>query len=272
MRKREYPRHHWPFRASKVPSQPTGWSAQTHPRGVSPIPALEVCHFIRLNEALEHLVRKHAPAQSEANKIFRALQKSVVDQLCNRAAEIIDRRLAELSGQIPQVDTSREAQSKKEAFFQRSLPRDNGPLQRRSGNVSFQRIGAGEAYRVGVRRGRCQHRMRIHAKTQVRVPRPLFQVMPRLESIARNVAYLLLRDSSRLELFTSREIEIGDDIVVGHKMCVITRATCHQFASQSRIFIHLHPVNAHMSSACSNALRQRRLPTVRRLMVETSDH
>src|SRR5258708_28909609 len=144
MRKREYPRHHWPFRASKVPSQPTGWSAQTHPRGVSPIPALEVCHFIRLNEALEHLVRKHAPAQSEANKIFRALQKSVVDQLCNRAAEIIDRRLAELSGQIPQVDTSREAQSKKEAFFQRSLPRHNSPMQRRSGNVLLQRIGGCE--------------------------------------------------------------------------------------------------------------------------------
>ena len=64
-------------------------------------------------------------------------------------------------------------------------------------HVLFQGIRGRKSHRLDVRRSRSQHRMRVHAKAEVGEPRPILQVVPRLETLAREVGNLILRNPRR---------------------------------------------------------------------------
>src|SRR5436305_7742240 len=113
--------------------------------------------------------------------------------------------------------------------------------------------------------------MRIHAEAEVRLPRPVFQIVPRSESLSSEVGDLILRDSSRVQSLTCHGIEIRNCIVMRDKMRMITRSSGDQLATEPRVFIHLEHVNAHMRNTGRHGFLQRQPPALATLMRQTSD-
>src|SRR3981081_3280125 len=93
------------FERPKIRANRPDGLRRTHVGGnVTGAGSLELRYFIRQNEPLEHFIGEHGAARREANEIFTTVQKSIVDQLCNRAAEVLDGLFAEAGGQVPQAD------------------------------------------------------------------------------------------------------------------------------------------------------------------------
>jgi len=134
-------------------------------------------HFVDQNESLEHFVRQQPPARCQADTVSPLLHQPVFDKLSHRNPGTLDTFLAELQGNLSKANTPRQPEPKEKTLLQRSPARDRGPLQTRPVDVLFQGVSGRKPHRFDVWRGRSQHRMRVHAKTEVRLPRPILQIV-----------------------------------------------------------------------------------------------
>src|SRR5271156_5777006 len=108
--------------------------------------------------------------------------------------------------------------------------------------------------------------MRVYAETEVGLPRPIFQVMPRLAALAREVGNFIMRNPGCLEALTCGKVKICDGFFVGDKMRVIARSSRTQFAAESRFIVHFEHIDTHMWRAGCDGLRQREFPVLGGLM------
>ena len=138
-------------------------------------------------------------------RVSSLLEQSVSDEFRNRSDDrasdqLADRRFAATSSQ---VHAAIQAQSEKEGLFQSSRARN----RRSSAGASPQRIFPGHPrWRTAPPRlpeWTKQHGMRIDAEAQIRLPRPVFEIVARLGSGSREVGNFVLRDAGRFELFAA---------------------------------------------------------------------
>ena len=94
--------------------------------------------------------------------------------------------------------------------------------------------------------------MRVHSKSQIRLARPVLQIMKGLMAFAREVGNLVLWHSRRVELLARHFIEIRSDFVVRNEMSVVSRTACNQLAAKPGILVNLEHVNTGMGNAGGN--------------------
>src|ERR1700728_2423447 len=116
--------------------------------------------------------------------------------LCNLSANVFDSFFAECCGKVQQANAPCQPQPEEKTFLQYALKRNGSPLQGPVVHVLFQRVSRCESNCLNFRASRDQHRMRVHAKTKVWLPCPIFQIVARFETLACKIRNLVLRNAS----------------------------------------------------------------------------
>src|SRR5271167_679052 len=183
-------------------------------------------------ESLKDLVGQQSASRREATTLSFSQQQPVVDQFRDGGPQVVESLLRETRGYLTQVQAPVQTQSEKEAFFQRGCPLDQRLFHQRSSNIFFQDICGGKAHRLSILgRGRQQHRMGVDPETEIGPPRPVFEIVPRFETRLCEVGDLVLRNTTRLQLFAGGDIEICGSVFVRHEVCVIARSASNHFAT-----------------------------------------
>ena len=109
-----------------------------------------------------------------------------------------------------------------------------------------------------------KHRVRVYAKAEIRLPRPILQIVPRFKSVAGEIGNFILRNPRRSQPIAGSNIKIGDGFFIGDKVRVVARPACHQFSAEPRILIYFEHVNTHVRRTGRDGFCQRELPAFTR--------
>ncbi len=124
---------------------------------------------------------------------------------------------------------------------------------------------------------RSKHGVRINTKSEIRLARPVLQVVPRVAQAdavrhrPREVGDLILLHATALQPLARGEVEVGGEIVVGNKVRVVAAASCQQLAAQARVFVHLQHVHADVRHAGGKRLAERKIPALLCLVRQAGD-
>ena len=104
-----------------------------------------------------------------------------------------------------QIDPAVQTQTQKESLLQRSLLPANVCFAAEPSPATYSSSESGVENRTAscVLSERQQHRMRIHAESQIRLACPILQIVPRLLSRTGEVRDLVLPHSGSIQTFTS---------------------------------------------------------------------
>ena len=113
--------------------------------------------------------------------------------------------------------------------------------------------------------------MRVRPESQVRLPLPILQIVPRLKPRPRKIRNLIPLDPHARQPLHRRLIEISDSIFPRHIPRPIPRSQHQQLAPQPAVLIHLQHVNRNMRNAQPLHPIERLLPTSLRLPRQPSN-
>ena len=218
------------------------------------------------------------------------LQQTILYEVGDHCVVAIDRRLPKLCLQRSERHAAVQPQSQEERLFEGSLRINQGARRQQlfcassdavRRRVTLQRIRRGKAHRHDSRRVQViscdQHGVRIHPESEIRLARPVLQIMFRVvqpdavRDRPREVRDLVLLHSALLQALARGEVEVGGAIVVGNKVRVIAAAAGQQLGAQPRVLIHLQHVHADVRYTAGEGIAKRKLPTLLGLVRQARD-
>ena len=85
--------------------------------------------------------------------------------------------------------------------------------------------------------------MRVRAEADVRLQRPILQIVPRFEARPREIGDLVARDSQRRQAFDGEFVEIGGGVVGGRIEGAVAHAAEQHFLAEAAVLVHFEHVD-----------------------------
>src|ERR1700736_3138999 len=121
---------------------------------------------------------------------------------------------AELVCEKSQIDAFDQTESQKEFFLQSCLTRHYRAGRIPARYIVFKRIRSRESAFLHLVLRSEEHRMGIDTKSQIRLPRPVLQIMPRLKSLAREAGNLVLINSAGVQTLAGSFIHVRGQFII----------------------------------------------------------